>query len=892
MPNPRADLCRVDSLRLPLQLLVALLAAPALVAQTFVEARKAHLPFGAMSANAVELVDVDRDGRIDMVSVRDGQNRLWRNLGAARFADESMQRLPPSSQLSRCITSGDVDGDGDTDLIIGNGTQTAQQNTLLLNDGKGVFKDATAGRLPAVSESTTALVLVDIDGDRDLDLVTANTRDFFGRGGRNRLYVNDGKGVFKDVSASQLPGATNATQGVCSADVNGDGSPDLVFVNEPSLGASAANVLYLGSKSGTFRTSTGLPGDVQRSLACEFADADGDGDADLFIANGPRFVGTRRVGAANQLFVNNGKGVFRALAGANWPIDDDESNACAWVDLDADSRPDLVIANGSGIEAASDRILLNKGGLRFVDATSTNSDLEIHPGWTRDFAIADLDGDGDIDVVSAHPVGGEAMQLNDGRGVLVDVSRPRFPGTQSDSFAIGVADLDGRNGLDLVVGNFFQNRGFLRRDDGSFAESTSVFGSRSDLTPALAIADFDGNRSPDVIFGHWGSRKQLLINNGQARFTDTSATALPVEAEFTATISTLDFDRDGDVDLFLGNVPLSAGLGNDALYQNDGSGNFRNASNLIPTARRSTFASAAGDIDQDGRADLVLGIFRGQNRLLLGSSNGFVDRSSRLPAQSDATRGLCLGDFDRDGRLDIAIANEGAQNRLWLQQSNGSFVDASNRLPTDRAPSRAVAAFDADADGDLDLIFANASPARGGVADLLYINDGTARFKAAPKALGSDVYDSFAVIATDIDDDGDDDLIFATADRNRLLLNQHRQFDAPFAAISGQSFSVVATFAPGYATTNDFAIPILSIGLSAQPLSIPGRGTLRVDLARSLWLAPMRVSPPGGSSELRLPLPRLAGLRGQRLTLQALRWNSANPQQWHLSSLVADLLLY
>ena len=196
-----------------------------------------------------------------------------------------------------------------------------------------------------------------------------------------------------------------------------------------------------------------------------------------------------------------------------------------------------------------------------------------------------------------------------------------------------------------------------------------------------------------------------------------------------------------------------------------------------------------------------------------------------------------------------------------------------------------------DLDGDLDLCFANASTSIGGVADLLFLNDGTAKFKAAGSALGGDTYDSFAVVAADIDDDGDDDLIFATADRNRLLLNQHRHFHAPFAAISAQSYEIEATFAEGYATTTDFSIPMLSIDLAQRALPIPGRGTLRIDLAKSVWLPPMLISPPGGTTQLRLTLPRLSGLRGRRITFQALRWNSARPQSWRLSSLIADLVI-
>lgn len=138
---------------------------------------------------------------------------------AQKQFDELRKRgLPKDSGSTEAVASGDVDGDGDRDLVLG----SFGQNRLYLNDGQGRFTDVTATRMPTAGDTTSAAALGDIDGDGDLDMVIGNH-------GPNRLYLNDGKGSFSDVTAARMPADTDPTSSVALGDVDGDGDLDLVF---------------------------------------------------------------------------------------------------------------------------------------------------------------------------------------------------------------------------------------------------------------------------------------------------------------------------------------------------------------------------------------------------------------------------------------------------------------------------------------------------------------------------------------------------------------------------------------------------------------------------------------------------------------------------------------
>jgi len=249
--------------------------------------RFAVAPFDAAAGavgNGIIAVDVDADGDLDLVAANADGDRLLRNDGAARFAHDH-EALPVVEGISQDVIAGDVDGDGDADLVFGkeNGAR------LLINDGRGHFALARAAQWPALADETRKVGLGDVDGDGDLDVYLANTR--FSRpqaDAQDRLLVNDGRGGFTDVSATQLPpDAQNGFHGDLH-DLDGDGDLDLLSA-DVVFGApqpSPVRALF-NDGSGRFSSApTSLwPATIRGPLFDSvMLDADGDGRAELFLA--------------------------------------------------------------------------------------------------------------------------------------------------------------------------------------------------------------------------------------------------------------------------------------------------------------------------------------------------------------------------------------------------------------------------------------------------------------------------------------------------------------------------------------------------------------------------------------------------------------------------------
>jgi predicted nucleotidyltransferase len=204
-----------------------------------------------------------------MVLGNDGpQNRLYVNDGTGTFSDATASQMPVDVDYTHSVALGDVDGDGDLDVVIGN---HAPQNRLYVNDGTGTFSDVTATRMPVNVDYTQSVALGDVDGDGDLDMVIGNW------GQQNRLYANDGTGTFTGATAPHMPAGFYLTRSVALGDVDGDGDLDIV------VGNSGQNRLYLNNGTGTFSdvTASRMPVANQYTNSIALGDVDGDGDLDL-----------------------------------------------------------------------------------------------------------------------------------------------------------------------------------------------------------------------------------------------------------------------------------------------------------------------------------------------------------------------------------------------------------------------------------------------------------------------------------------------------------------------------------------------------------------------------------------------------------------------------------
>ncbi len=241
------------------------------------------------------------------------------NLGNAIFA--APVRYNPGV-IVKDMAAGDIDGDGDTDLVF---IGFSSSITGLLNNGNGTFGDGSPTPFVNLGGSggvgVNGVTLADVDGDLDLDLVTADAFTY-----NVSILVNDGSGVFAYPTTFSTTGMPSA---VVARDFDADGDPDVATVN---LNGTSLTVLA-NDGSGAF-TLAQSPDGVGIPSSPMAADLDGDGDADLVVTSGQVFV-----------FMGNGDGTLASARG--FPAGVTPLSAVA-TDLDRDGRPDLAVANRTG----------------------------------------------------------------------------------------------------------------------------------------------------------------------------------------------------------------------------------------------------------------------------------------------------------------------------------------------------------------------------------------------------------------------------------------------------------------------------------------------------------------------------------------------------------------
>ena len=324
---------------------------------------------------------------------------------------------------------------------------------------------------------------------------------------------------------------------------------------------------------------------------------------------------------------------------------------------------------------------------------------------SRDVALGDLDGDGDLDafVVNqgspAEPIPNEVW-LNDGAGLFAD-SGQRLGNSPSYSVALGDLDRDGD--LDAFVTNYgFPDRVWLNDGMGVFTDSDQELG-ENDISRAVALADIDSDGDLDAfVTTSSSSTNKFWLNDGSGVFSQGSQR---IERSYAGMVAFGDLDNDGDFDLF---VPHSIeNNGACKVWLNDGRGLFSDSGQNLGSG--SHVGVALGDLDADGDLDAFVINFWGEpNEVWLNDgSASFTDSGQRLGDSSSV--GIALGDVDHDGDLDAFVSNsetsDYASNKVWLNDGLAHFSDSGQNLGAEDSSRMALG--DLDGNGSLDAFVTN-----------------------------------------------------------------------------------------------------------------------------------------------------------------------------------------
>nr|MBA2540764.1 VCBS repeat-containing protein [Deltaproteobacteria bacterium] len=339
--------------------------------------------FSIFSAGAFEVADIDNDQDLDLVLAGGFDIAVFRNSGTATFTRENYAaRGPTSARL------GDLDGDGDLDVAVAGRGGLA--GTLVFNEG-GEF---AAARTFDVLRGKTHDVVVPgtFDGDADLDLAFANleTKDI-------SVLLGNGAGEFPVSRLVAMPG--NALPlGLAAGDLDGDDDLDLVAVTVSSGGGRAFR--FTNNGAATFTSSSAIDlalttqVDVDKAAGVALGDLDEDGDLDLVAA----ITGGDRI----AVLLNNGNGTF----GTSMTTEIDAGASIDTVriaigDLDADGHLDVAVSNDHPDNPEIITFRGNgAGGLTFLAVETLTIDFNAR-SLISDIELADVDGDGDLDVFAA-----------------------------------------------------------------------------------------------------------------------------------------------------------------------------------------------------------------------------------------------------------------------------------------------------------------------------------------------------------------------------------------------------------------------------------------------------------------------------------------------------------
>jgi hypothetical protein len=351
-----------------------------------------------------------------------------------------------------------------------------------------------------------------------------------------------GNALYLDVSAARLP--QNSLGGMCmdsdAGDIDGDGDIDIALAQE-----FARNLVLTNDGSGSFTAASVIGGNGDNEDV-RLRDFNNDGRLDMLTVH--------EDDAVHALLINNGAGGFLDRS-ALIPVNS-IANAAEVIDLNGDQRLDILLGN-----RGTNLVLLQQANGSFVNATAMRP---IGADTTQDLLLLDIDGDTDLDLFVANEANNRLF-VNNGSGFFADETAARLPGGDGETREADAADIDNDGDLDIIVGNVdfnsgrpIQNQLLVNNGSGVFTDETAsrlsaVSNMANSFTIRFVDLDSDGDAdilSPDNTVGQGGS-VDAWLNDGNGVFSTAPPGIFSTPPSGSAfNIQIVDVNADGKDDIY------------------------------------------------------------------------------------------------------------------------------------------------------------------------------------------------------------------------------------------------------------------------------------------------------------------------------------------------------
>jgi FG-GAP-like repeat len=627
--------------------------------------------------------------------------------------------------------------------------------------------------LPASSAFSSGAAVVDLNGDGKLDVAYPD----------GTVWLSKADGTYQ----AGTPWCTKnqpycAGSAVLTADFNSDGKADLVV--------ATSNFVWvlLGNGDGTFQAAVSTVSGTTATTVF-VADANGDGKPDVIFGAGTGSTATTCLG--------KGDGTFQTpITGPNLS----GLQLLGVADVNGDHKVDLVATNLSASPQVS--VFTGNGDGTFANtATVTNPGFPQNTNSNFDFQLADMNGDGKLDVVvSQFPTASDAydpfdptttaqatfVALGKGDGTFANATQ-----ISSRGGLISVGDLNGDSvpdlvlvgpGVDVLLGtgggnvtlkdSYFATLvsarpiiadfngdgkadvfswGALLLGNGDGTLKANPVSYAATIAPPAVVADFNGDGKADLaVFGVNASTVDILNGDGTGRFTAGFVSPVISSTQGVVSLETADLNGDGKPDLLIvtsSDVTMSGWTA--YLLTGNGDGTFNAPLAVAQSSQLFAISAQLVDVNNDHKLDLIVSDSSGAINVFLGNGDGTFTALGGFfegVTMGGLTHGVAFvaGDFNGDGNADLIVAAENGLNFL-AGKGDGTFKAA---VPSTPLISAVTAVGDFNGDGFLDLCGAN----------VVLLGNGDGTFKA-----GSTIANSVApvsyYVAIDLNGDGKIDLV-------------------------------------------------------------------------------------------------------------------------------------